>query len=165
MELLKLLNANEVVVQIINFLLLLFILRILLWKRFLKILDDRKERIAAEIKKGQDSSAEAARIKSQYESQLALIDAEARKRVQEALAEARKITEEVRKKAHEEAQEVINNAKANIKHELAFAKEELKDQIIDLTLAAAQDVIQDKLTEKQDRKIIKDFLDHLDEVE
>jgi len=50
MELLKLLSANEIVAQIISFLLVFTLLRIFVWKHFLKILDDRRDRIASELK-------------------------------------------------------------------------------------------------------------------
>jgi len=165
MELLKLLSTSEVFAQILSFLLLFFLLRKFAWKKILKVLDDRRDRIASELKRIEDGQAEVSRIKSDYEARLATIEALANKRIQEAIAEGRKITDEVRKKAHEEAQEIINNAKANIKHELAAAKDELKDKIIDLTIAATENVIQEKLTEEDDRRLVKDFLDKLDEIE
>ena len=54
MELLKLLDTSQIVAQVISFLILFFILRILVWKRFLKALDDRRDHIAAEFKAIED---------------------------------------------------------------------------------------------------------------
>jgi len=164
-DLLKLLSTNEIVAQIVNFLILLLILRIFLWKRVLAILEQRREKIASEFKKIEDAHAQVARRQAEYEAKFAAIEVEAEKKIQEAIAEGRKITDEVRKKAHEEAQEIIKNAKANIQHELSHAKEELKDRIIDLTIAAAESVIEDRLTEEEDRRLVKDFLNRMDEVD
>ena len=81
------------------------------------------------------------------------------------MAEGRTITDEIRKHAHEEAQGIIKSAKANIQHELEVAKEELKEKIVDLTIAAAGNVIQEKLTEEGDRQLVRDFLNRMDEVD
>jgi len=159
------LSANELFAQIISFLLLLALLRIFAWKKILALLDARKERIASEFKKIEESQAQTSRLKAEYETKIAYIDNEARKKIQEAIGEGRKITDEVRKHAHEEAQQIINNAKANIHHELAVAKEELKDKIIDLTIAAAGNIIQEKLTAEGDTKLVREFLDHMDEID
>ena len=62
MEILKLLSANEIVAQILSFLLLLAILRIFAWKRLLKLLDDRRESIALEFRKIEDAQSAATRL-------------------------------------------------------------------------------------------------------
>ena len=164
MELLKLLSTNEIVAQVISFLLLLFLLRIFAWKKLLKLLDDRKNRIASEFKNIDDTKQEIAQLKADYEAKLFTIEEIARVKIEEAVASGRTITDEVRKKAHEEAQEIINNAKRDIKYELAKAKEELKDKIIDLTINATEMVIQEKLTGEDDKRLVKDFLDKVDEL-
>ncbi len=157
------LSANELVAQVISFLILFTLLRVFAWKKILALLDARKERIASGLKDIEDSKARAAKLQATYEDKLADIEAEARKKIQEAVSQGRSITDEVRKHAHEEAQEIIKNAKANIQHELEIAREELKDQIIDMTIAAAGNIIQEKLTGEGDRKLVRDFLDQMDE--
>jgi len=161
MELLKLLSANELVAQIISFLLLLFILRVFLWKRFLKVLDDRREKVALDIKEIEDTRAGLDRIKADYNARLNEIEKTAKAKTEEAIAEGRRIAEEVRQGAERDAQKFIENAKAAIADELARAKEELKGQIVDLTIDAAEKVVEAKLTEKADRKIVEGFLKNM----
>jgi F-type H+-transporting ATPase subunit b len=164
MELLKLLNASEVVAQVVTFLLLLFLLRIFAWKKLLAVLDARKNRIASEFKKIEETKQEVAALRSDYQERLAKIEEIAGQKIEEALAQGKKITEEVRKKALEEAAEIIENAKANIKYELAAAKEELKAKIVDLTISATEYVIREKLTSEDDNKLVEDFLKDVDQV-
>jgi len=163
-ELLKLLSTNEIVAQIINFLLLLFVLRIFAWKSLLKVLDERKARIASEMERIEQAKVQMAQFNLDYAKRMSRVEEESRKKIQEAVAEGRRVTDEIRKKAHEEAQDIINNAKANIRHELAQAKEELKDKIIDLTINATQNLVREKITEENDKQLVKEFLDRLDEV-
>ena len=164
MEFLKLLSTNEIIAQVISFLLLLFLLRIFAWKKLLKLLDDRKEKIASEFKSIDDAKLEISKLKTDYEARISNIEETAKVKIEQALENGRKITEEVREKAHEEAQGIINSAKKDIKYELEKAKEELKDKIIDLTISAAEMVIQEKLTAEDDKKIVKDFLEKVDEL-
>lgn len=165
MELLKLLSSNEIVVQILSFLLLLFLMRKFFWNKLLSVLDKRKQGIADELKMIEDAKSGVQSLKSEYESKLGSIEDISAKKIQEAVAEGRRLTEEIRKKAHEQAQDIIENARDNIKHELIKAKEELKDKIIDLTINAAENIIREKITEEDDRKLVKDFLDRIDEAE
>jgi F-type H+-transporting ATPase subunit b len=165
MELLKMLSANEVVAQIVSFLILLTLLRVFAWKKILKLLDDRKEKIASEFKGIDSAKADIAKLKSDYEAKLANIDAEAKNRIDEAIERGKKITEEVRKKANEAAQDIIDNGKKSIGYELAKAKEELKDTIIDLTIKTTESMIEEKMTAESDRALVKKFLEKLDKAE
>ena len=64
MGLLELISANEVVAQVISFLILLFLLRIFAWKKILKLLDESKEKILGEFKKIEDTKAEVSGLKA-----------------------------------------------------------------------------------------------------
>jgi len=162
MELLKMLNAHEIVAQIISFLILLFILRLVAWKRVLAFLDARKEHIAGELRDAENARLEAQKIKTDYELMLSKIDDEARRRIKQAVDEGRQLQDGLKKSAYLESQKIIDQARANIKYEFSKAKEELKEEIIDLSIKAAESVIQEKLTEKEDRKLVKDFLDKIE---
>jgi F-type H+-transporting ATPase subunit b len=165
MELFKLLNLNEIIAQIISFLLLLFLLRIFAWRKLLRLLDSRKERIASEFKRIEDTKADIEKTRLEYEARLAKIEEKANQIIQGAIAQGREITDEVRKKAHSEAQDIIDNARQNVKYELTKAKEELRDSIINLTIKATESVIQGKFTEPDDKKLISDFLDNIDKAD
>lgn len=164
MELLKMLSASEILAQIISFLLVLFLLKKFAWKKLLALLDARKEKIASEFKLIDSTKEELAGLKAQYAQRLSLIEEEARKLINAAISEGRAITDEIRKKAYQDAQDIIENARQNIKFELANAKQELKEKIIDLSIGAAENVIQEKLTEEGDRKLVDDFLERIDKL-
>lgn len=158
MELLKLLSTNEIVSQVICFLLLLFILRAALWKRFLKVLDDRKERIASEFRSIEAAKLAAEETKASYEIRMAAIEEEARSKIQDAIQSGKRIAEEIREKAEKYGEKVLENAKDNIRIELAKAKEDLKYKIVDLTISVAERVIQEKLSGEEEKRLVEDFL-------
>jgi len=158
MGLLNLLSTSEIVAQIASFLLLLFILRVFAWKKILALLDARKEKIAAELKGIEDTKLEIAKLRSEYEGKLTSISEEARQRIQAAVQEGKDLQEQLKKAGNLEAQRIIESARDNIKYEIAKAKEELKEKIIDISIKAAESVIEEKLTEKQDRNMVENFL-------
>lgn len=158
MELLKLLSANEIVAQVICFLLLLFILRVVLWKRFLKVLDDRKERIVSEFRSIEAAKLAVEEMKSSYETKVNEIEEEARAKIQEAVNNGKRIAEEIKQRAEKYGEKILENAKDNIRTELAKAKEELKYKIVDLTISVAEKVIQERLSGEEEKKLVEDFL-------
>jgi len=165
MELLKLLSASEVFAQIISFLILFFILRAFAWKPLLKLLDERKARIAEGFLQIEETKQGVEKLKAEYQARLDTVAEEAGLKIKEAVKEGRQMADDIKRIAHQDAQKIIDDARRDIKYELAKAKDELKDQIIDLTIGAAETLIQDKLTEAEDRKIVENFLDKIDEIE
>lgn len=162
MELLKLLSANEIVAQILGFLLVLFLLRIFAWKKLLKLLDERREGIASEFKKIEDAQDEIAKVKQEYDAKFSAIEEAARTKIQEAIGDGKRIAQEIREQAQKDARTVLEKAQENIEMELAKAKEELKGNIVDLTVSATERIIKEKLTEEKDRKLVSDFLEELE---
>jgi len=163
MELLKLLSANEIVAQLLCFLFLFFFLRTFLWGRFLKILDDRREHIASEYKKIEDLKTEMAKAKVEYENQLNAIQETARQKIQEAIMQGKEMAKEIEEKANKIGEKIIDHAKLNIEQELISAKKELKNHIVNLTITATEKIIEEKLTKEQDRKLVADFVEDLEE--
>lgn len=162
MELLKLLSANEVVAQLICFLMLFFLLRAFAWKKFLKILDDRKERIASDFKKIDEAKAEITRIKTDYDTRLSTIEETAKAKIQEAISAGQALSRDIQGKARDDAQKILESAKENIAQELSKAKQELKTQVVDLTIAATERIIKEKLTKEADKKLIADLVSEIE---
>jgi len=162
MELLKLLDANELIVQMINFFIVLFFLRMFLWKRILKVLDNRKERIASEFKNIDAVKQQVADMKAEYAAKMLSAEAEGKQRIQQAVEKARQEAEKIRSHAQLDAQEIIENAKTSMGNELAAARQELRKELVDLTIMATENMIEEKLTEDQDKKLIEDFLKKVD---
>ncbi len=163
MGLLKLLNTSELIAQIICFLIFLAIMRVFLWKRFIGILDKRREAVSSEFKRIEESKEALSRIRSEYEKKLVEIDFEAKRMILEASDRGRRAADQIIAKANLDSGKMFDNAKANIKDELAKAKDELKDKIVDLTIQVAEKIIQERLSEESDRKLVEDFIEGINE--
>lgn len=161
MELLKLLSTNEIVAQIICFLILFAILRIVLWKRVLGMIDARRETIARELRQADETKEVLEKMKADYADRVSKIDDEARMRIQKALDEAKVLAEQIRLRAEMDGDKMLQNARDSVRDELAKAKEELKDTVVDLTIKVTEKVVGEKLTEDEDRKLIEKFIEEI----
>ena len=164
MELLKLLSASQIFAQVVSFLFLFFVMRIFIWKKFLKLLDDRKARIASELKKIDDARLEVTKAMSEYDRKLGSIDSVAKAKIEEAVAEGERIAREIIDKARFEAEKTGINARDMINDEIRKAREDLKKDIVDIAIAVAEKVIAEKFTYADDRKMVEDFVKKTEEL-
>ena len=162
MELLKLLSANEIIAQVINFLLLLVLMRVFFWKRVLKLLDERRERIASQLENIESAKKEVEKLKDDYQKELNAIEAIKKLKIQEGIEVGRKEADEIRREALLNAQRIMDSAESDIKQEIAKARDALKDEIVNLTISGVENVVGEKLTEESDRKLVRDFLDNIE---
>jgi len=163
MELLKLLSTSEIVAQIISFLILLFLLKKFMWRPFLKIIDDRRDKISSELKEIEDARYEVVRLKKDYEDKISDIDKAAKARIEDAIAEGKRIADEIREDAEKRSERIITNAGEMVRGELMKAKEELKETIVDLSVKVSEKIIEEKISEAEDKKMIEDFLNRINE--
>jgi F-type H+-transporting ATPase subunit b len=151
-------NLPALVAQIINFVALLVIFRLLLYKPLLKMLDERKQR----IQEGLEASDEAKRRLSQTEQEMAKELEKARQQGQEQIAQAQQIAariqEEARQGARVEAEQLLERARGEIALERDSAIAELRREFADLTITAAERVINEELDPEKHRRLIAEVL-------
>jgi F-type H+-transporting ATPase subunit b len=144
--------------QIINFLLLLYLLNRFLFKRVLALLDERQERIA----KGLEDAEGAARDRELARAEREAATAEARKHAQEMIASATKIAEDSRvailAEAKAEAEKVTARARDEIVAEKEKALSELRAQVADLALEAAGKLVRAEMNSATQRRLVEGFL-------
>ncbi|MCK9432376.1 MAG: F0F1 ATP synthase subunit B [Candidatus Omnitrophica bacterium] len=162
MELFKMLSGSEIFAQILSFFLLLFLLKKFAWSKMLKLLDERRENIRSQLEEVENSRMQVERLKSDYELKISDIASQAQAEISRAVEQAKLVSAQIHKKAHEEAQDIINDARQQVKHEISSVQEKIKDKIVDIALDAARAVIQEKLTEDGDRRIVENFIQEIE---
>lgn len=144
--------------QIVNFLLLLLVLRFLLYKPILNMLQERREKIKEGLQYAERVKEEMTAEREKHQKELE----EARRKAEEAIAQASRISEKEREKivaeAQEEAHRILEQARAEIEYERRQAMIDLQEQAVELAIAAASKVIDKSLDKKEHRRLIKEFL-------
>ncbi len=144
--------------QIVNFLLLLWLLRRFAYKPVLGMLDERRRRIS----KGLEDAEAAERDRALASAEREAAVAEARKEAQAMIARATKIAEDSRAEivaeAKAEAEKIVERAKEEITGEKEKAMAELRGQVAELALAAAGKLVQSEMNDAAQRRLVDDFL-------
>ena len=151
-------NLVGLVFQVINFLLLLYLLNRFLFKPLLARMDER----SAKIEKGLEDAETAARDRELARAEREAAVAEARKEAAEMLARANKIAEDTRNEiltdARTEAEQVTQRAREEITAEKERAMAELRGQVADLALAAAGKLVKSEMDTPTQRRLVEEFL-------
>jgi F-type H+-transporting ATPase subunit b len=144
--------------QLLNFLLLLYILNRFLFRPLLARMDER----GTKIEKGLEDAEAAARDRELARAEREAAVAEARKEAAEMLARANKIAEDTRNEilndARTEAERVTTRAREEIVAEKDRAMAELRAQVADLALAAAGKLVRSEMDGPTQRRLVEEFL-------
>ncbi len=157
----NLIDIKQVLTQIVGFLLMVWLLRRYAWGPLLGLLEARREKIAGEFKEAERRKAEANDLKARYELELRGIEAQARQRLQEAMAEGQKLAAEIKSQAQADAAHRMQQAADEIAREREKAKELLKEQMVALSLKAAEKILRQKLDDQGQRKLAGEFIDQV----
>jgi F-type H+-transporting ATPase subunit b len=150
-------NLGFLLTQIFAFLILLLVLTGFLYNPILRVLEERKARIA----KGLEDARQAAIARDNA-------DAEAKKILDQARNEAAKIRSEATVQAEEQAAGIRTQAEREAREVVARGAEEaeaernriladLRSQVAAIAIAAAQKLVGDALDEQRQRRLIADF--------
>jgi F-type H+-transporting ATPase subunit b len=152
-------NVWLLAAQIVNFIILLVIIRLFVYKPVLKMLDERARKIKESMDEVQKVKDEAAQSEAEFKQK---IDA-ASKEGQEVIARAMRTGEEARQRAQveakQEAQALVEKARVEIQREREATVVELRQEFADLTVVAAEKVIGKSLDKAAHRQLIDQVLD------
>jgi F-type H+-transporting ATPase subunit b len=150
-------NIGYLIMQILGIAVLLMLLKGLAFGPILRVLDERKARIA----KGLEVARQASIARDNA-------DAEAKKILDAARAEAAKLRSEAAVQAEETANGILAKANQDAKAVVAAAREEgeaernralsdLRGQVAAIAIAAANKIVGESLDDKRQRALIADF--------
>lgn len=145
--------------QLINFLLLIVLMRMFLYQPVLNMLNARKDRIAQSMRDAERVSAAA----REAESEKVKVLEQARREAQEiralATRDAEKIAQDVRGRAEVEATEIRMKAQADAAKQADLALADANKQIADLAIMATEKLLGRELEKKSEQqRFVAEFL-------
>ncbi len=144
--------------QVVNFLILLFLLKKFAYKPILDMLDERKKSIEDAINNAETAKNEAEKMRKEYETRLA----EAKQEAQEIMGKATKLGEEMKREivenAQSEATKAIQKAQEEINREKDQAIAALRDEVAVLAVMAAGQVLGKTISVEDHEKLVKEFV-------
>jgi F-type H+-transporting ATPase subunit b len=155
-------NLQLLIAQIINFLLLLGLLYMFAYKPILRMFDERANRIKESMDMTESVKQQATNAEEEARKRIE----EAGKEGQEVIARAIKTGEEIKQKAEQdakpEAEALVARARNEIQQERDEAITELRKEFTDLTISAAEKIIEQELDKEAHRKLIDKVIEESD---
>ena len=154
-------NLPALVAQIVNFTIAIIVLRMLLFKPILRMLDQRKERIREGLAGADRAAVQAAEAEREVQKQLEESRREGQALIGQAQQIAERMREERRQLAETEAQALLERARGEIQLERDAAIAQLRREFADLTITAAEKVIGQSLDKQAHQQLIDQTLNDL----
>lgn len=151
-------NLPVLVAQLVNFTVLLVVLRLVAWGPLTKMLDERRERIADSLSAADQAKAQVAESERQVQEQVEASRREAQALIGQAQEIAARIQADARTQAQADAEATLVRARNEIQLERDTAIADLRKEFADLTISAAEKVINQSLDRGQHRRLIEEAL-------
>lgn len=147
--------------QIVNFLVLLFILKKFLYKPILKVLDERKAKIENSIHDAEEIEKRLVAIESEREDKINKAVNEARGIVNEARKNAETIIADAHHKAEKDIQDLTKKAKDSLALERDKLHQEIKKELANMIVLGLEKVAGKVLTSSDQKDLVKETIQHL----
>lgn len=154
-------NAT-LVAQMLNFLILVVVLRLVAYKPIVKMLEERSQRIAGSIRKADEDAAAAEATLKEYKAQLATARAKAQEIMDKAEKRAQDEHAEKIQATKAEIKQMKDNAQEQLQRERSQAVEALKGQMVALSMAAAQKIVSRNMDAAENEALVSEFIEQLD---
>jgi len=152
-------NLPTLLAQLVNFIILFGLLYLVAYKPIMRMLDERSRKIKESMEQTEHIKEQAARAEVETKQRIEA----ATKEGQEVIAKAIRTGEELRQKSQQEARQegvaLITRARTEIQRERDEAINGLRKEFADLTIMAAEKVIERSLDKEVHRELIDKVLE------
>ena len=156
-------NTGLIFWTIVVFLSLLALLWKFGWPAILKTVEEREQRIQRQLEEAERANAEAARLLEEHRRAVAAARAEAQELIAKARAVAEKERQTLLAKAREEYEQLLVRARKEIDAEKEKAILALRQEAVDLTIAAASKLLEAELDTETNRRLVMEYLASLEQ--
>ena len=151
-------NLPGLLAQLIGFTILLVFLRLVAFKPFMQMMDERSRRIQEGLEAAEQMKEQAAQADVTVQKRLEEARQEGQVLIGQAQQIASRIQDEAQQQARTEGEALLARARNEIQLERDEAIAEIRRQFADLTISAAEKVIGQSLDKKAHERLIDEVL-------
>lgn len=149
--------------QVINFLVLLWLLKRYLYGPITEILDKRSQKIENDLTEAETKKREAEDLRDKYEAELKKARKEAQDIIEEAEKRGRRKAREIITEAKKEAERIKESKLYEVNQAKKEALKEVRKELASLSLLIAGKLIQEKLDQSKHEALINQYIQELDQ--
>lgn len=147
--------------MILNFAIVLLLLTKFAWNPLLKVLAERQARIAGQVQAADQERIAAEKLRSEYQQQMQNAKNDAQAIVDKAMKLADTTKDDIIASAREEHARLLEKAQENIARERQQALQDIRSEVITISVAAAEKIIGQSVDEKINAKLVDNFINQL----
>lgn len=151
-------HASTIVMTLVNFVLIVLILKHFLWDKIQKAIEEREALIESTITKADEDAEKARKFRIENERILKSAKEEGKKITEAKKQKADNIYKEIVEDAHKEAEVIMDRARLEINREREKAEFELRSQAVDLAIMLSAKALEETIDEAKHRRLINDFI-------
>jgi len=140
--------------QAINFGILLYILKRFLYAPVLKMLEDRKAKIAQSLKEAEEIEIKLAKTEEDRQKTLGKALDEGKDIINEAKESAQQIIADAHKKAQADIADLVDKAEQSIGQERDRMHQEIREELSDMVVSSLKAVTGKVLTKKDQEELV-----------
>lgn len=150
-------NLGFLAFYTLNFLIVMIVLTAWAYRPIVRMLEQRRERIAQGLEDARVASEARANAEKEAEKIIAAAQTEANKRVADATERAEKAAADVRAASDEERARILRAGQEDAELERNRMLSDLRGQVAALAMAAANKIVGEALDEKRQHSLIQEF--------
>ena len=152
------LNLQGIILHTINFIVLLVLLRLVLYKPVTRMLDDRAQRVRDSMQQADQARRAAEQAETDRQALLAETRREAQEMLRQADERAKRAIADASERAQEQANRIMAQAEAQSEQLRTQTMAEVRAQIADLIVIAVDRVTRNALDANTQRNLVQQFL-------
>lgn len=152
---------KSLIIQAVNFAILLWLLTKLLYKPLLAKMDERTNAIQKSLDEAQAARAQAQKERDEFAAKIQAANAEAQRIRAEALKDASDEQRRLVEAAKAEAARLVAGARQEMDQDVRRARQELRQEVADLAIAISERLIKKSLNDTDHRRIVDDAIAHM----
>ncbi|MDR0899809.1 MAG: F0F1 ATP synthase subunit B [Lactobacillaceae bacterium] len=148
---------------LISFIVLLLLLKKFAWGPITKMMDQRAQQINSDLDDALKTKQDAQQLQQQAQNNLQSSQAQANALIEDARNRAADEASQTIASANKQADNILKQAQEDASQLKDDALDSAKDQITDLSLQVASQIISQKLDAKTNKKLVNDFISELEQ--
>lgn len=147
-------DAKDLLIQIITFLIVFWLLKRFAFQRIVKILEERRKVINQGVELGRKMAKEQEQVEAQVAAMMAKARTEADKIIAAGHQDARELIKAAEAAAARKTDAMLVDAQARIKDDIDRARRNLEKDMLSLVAEATEVVIGEKMDARRDTELI-----------
>lgn len=156
-------NLWQILISLCNLVILFVLLKKFLYKPVKKILAQRQAEIDKQYADARDAKDSAELSRQEWDAKLKAADGEAEKIIKNAKEKAERQGDKIVSGAMTRADEIVRQAEADASLELERAQDDIKREIVTVSTALTEKMLEREINEKDHRALIDSFIEDIDD--